>query len=306
MEKKNIHKVFTFKNQKMLYIEKIEIQSIINPVFITTKSNSLFISSYNTDSIIYVYSIPDLIHKNTIGVKGYGPEDFLDFAMFYGSTNEYLYIYGNDYDKLNKYSITSQKELELKSILNIHNEEYMNQPYIFNDSILIYNALPADMAIKKYNIEKQAIPDEIRFKNRNYKNLQFTSDRGYVAANDSFIIYSYLYKKQIDIYYTHNMKLKKRIVGKYKKQKIDIKNPNNNKRHYVNLVVGKKFMYALYKIQNDIPSPEYILEIYDYEGNPIIEYHFDLPPLLFCIDEKEEYLYGYRHDEPNQLLRYKL
>ena len=40
-----------------------------------------------------------------------------------------------------------------------------------------------------------------------------------MAANDSVMIYVYLYKNQIDIYDVKDFRLKRRIVGVYKPQK---------------------------------------------------------------------------------------
>lgn len=51
------------------------------------------------------------------------------------------------------------------------------------------------------------------------------------------------------------------------------------------------------------------LEVYDFNGKPIIKYSFDFSPSTeFCIDEKNAMIYSYKSRDGNQdfLLKYNI
>ena len=48
------------------------------------------------------------------------------------------------------------------------------------------------------------------------------------------------------------------------------------------------------------------MEVYDYEGNPIIEYTFDIIPFYLAVDEQNGYIYATNSNYEDYLLRYKL
>lgn len=108
-----------------------------------------------------------------------------------------------------------------------------------------------------------------------------------MAANDSFIVYPYVYKKQIDIYEIETMTLYKRIIGNYQPQDIKIGDFQNNQIYYLDVTAGKDYFYALCR---DEKQNTY-LEVFDYEGCPKARYSFDIVPYQFEIDEKKGYIY---------------
>ncbi|MBS6239970.1 MAG: hypothetical protein KH897_16750 [Bacteroides sp.] len=65
--------------------------------------------------------------------------------------------------------------------------------------------------------------------------------------------------------------------------------------HYFNIYAGKRYFYALYvghkEKESDDNFFERTLEVYDYGGNPIIKYTFDIIPFYFVVDEENSYIY---------------
>lgn len=178
--------------------------------------------------------------------------------------------------------------------------------HVVHDSILIYSAIPDEFSIKKYDLFNHREIDKIKIKTDDHKESFFYSDRGLVAANDSFIVYSYVFKKQIDIYNISDLKLKKRIIGKSQLEGIAVGDFENNIYQYISIIAKEKYFYALYQGNKAENNHDCIIEVYDYDGNPIIKYDFDIIPFLFEVDEKNRFIYGFNNNYENFLLIYKL
>jgi cephalosporin hydroxylase len=79
-------------------------------------------------------------------------------------------------------------------------------------------------------------------------------------------------------------------------------------RQYLNIYAGKKYFYVIH-IGHKEEDGDYFkrtLEVYDYKGNPIIKYTFDIVPFYYVVDEENGYIYATNSDYEDYLLRYKL
>jgi hypothetical protein len=48
------------------------------------------------------------------------------------------------------------------------------------------------------------------------------------------------------------------------------------------------------------------MEVYDYIGNPVRQFTFDIEPNRFVVDERSMIIYGYSFDHEDYLLRYRI
>lgn len=177
---------------------------------------------------------------------------------------------------------------------------------ILKDSLLIYY-LPDNLEIRKYDLENNVLLDQIKLKKDPHNESFFFSNRGMIIANDSSIVHSYLFKRRIDIYDTKTLELKTVIGDVNHKENIMLGDFENVRYHYINLVAGNKYFYALYSGENNQgDSRGNKIEVYDYNGNPILEYLFDIPPLLYTIDEENKMIYGFSNFHEDYLLSYKM
>ena len=113
------------------------------------------------------------------------------------------------------------------------------------------------------------------------------------------------YIKPFDLYDLETLELKKRIVGEYKLQQPTFK---DEELYYVSAFAGKKYFYALFKGERNAEgkNPSNTIEVYDYDGNPVVRYRFDMPPLFFYPDEKNDCIYATHPSCMDTLLRYDL
>lgn len=93
-----------FPESKKLFAEKILVNEIYSPDFVTKSGNNFIISSSASDTTLFFYETPSLTFKNATGIKGNGPNEIQTFPMFcHTLDNEFLYIKGYSPFSIKKY-----------------------------------------------------------------------------------------------------------------------------------------------------------------------------------------------------------
>ena len=302
-------KISEFQEIKPLKAEMVDLSEIISPEFMTLKGNHLIISSSQSDPTLFVYSTPSLIFTHDFGIKGGGPVDIKLFPMFCESPrSSYLYVWGYSPVMIKKISISENGEVGYNGDITLKSYEAFNNMAIIGDSTFIYY-LPDNLTVKKYNLLNKN-ENSIALPKDDHKESYFYSNRGYIATNESKIIYSYLFKNQIDVYDLKTLKLNTRISDGKKYSKPTLGDFSSITYQYVGLYAGEKYFYALYDgNQRESESggkSSRFLEVYDYDGNPIMKYSFDIHPNLFVVDERNSNIYGFNDEYQDYLLRYNM
>lgn len=297
-----------FPIEKMLTADMVKLNEIINPEFMSICGEHFAISCSVTDPMIYLYSTPSLEFENSFVRKGRGPNEIPIFPMFCKSPdNNSMYIWGYTPVTIKKFHINGDNKPEYEREFRLSRYEAFNYMNILNDSLFLYY-LPDELTIKKYDLVNNCYLDEIKFKMENHKESFFFSNRGMMDANTEKIVYSYIFKKQIDIFDVKTMKRTAQIKTKGKTSVQPSFDFNDVTKYYWNLYAGKDYFYALYGGSNNSENVKNsALEVFDYDGNPIAKYQFDTVPYLFVVDEAKNIIYGYNHDvAPDHLLKFTM
>ncbi len=106
-----------------------------------------------------------------------------------------------------------------------------------------------------------------------------------------------------------NLKLK---IGSDKDDnpgKINSNNFENVIRRYVNIYVSQKHIYVLYRGRTSLEYKNNgykgdVIEVFDFNGNPVARYSFDKSPVLFAVDEATKKMYGYNSLFEDKILLY--
>jgi hypothetical protein len=310
-----------FPITSVLTAEQVPTNVIIAPSFFTMQSKYLCTSTPQKDTVIDLFSTPDLKHIKSFGVKGKGGDEFQAVPMLCGQTNDYIYISGYTPTKIKKIHLNANGTIEVKNEYKIPTLEFFGFLHIVQDSLLLYHCMGSladcSMSIKKVDLTRSKEIGKISIPVTNEHAVSFDMNRGLIAANDSFIVYPYLYKKQIDIYDVNTLKLLHRIKGTGFLQDISGV-PDSIIVHYQAAYAGKNYFYTLYNQRgratyqrNDfVAEADFVasqsLEVYDYDGNPIAEYTFKETIDLFTIDEKNGKIYAYNGINEDYFLRYNL
>lgn len=296
-----------FPKSKRLVAEKIPINEIFSPVFVTKCGNYFVISSSLSDTTLFFYEIPSLTFRKAAGVRGNGVDEIKTFPMFCHTLDDaYLYVKGFSPFTVRKISLDDNASLNFIDEYKLEKGNEYNFMNIINDSLLIYYS-SNQLAITKYDLKNKIVLDEIKLKKDEHHESYYYSNRGIIGANDSFLVYSYLYQNKIDIYDVNDFKLVKSISdGKHLSQ-VSIGDKADIIYHYFNVYAGEKYFYALYVGHRENENfLDRTLEVYDYSGNPVIRYSFDIVPFYFVIDELNGYMYATNSNYEDYLLRYKL
>jgi hypothetical protein len=292
-----------FDREKLLVAEQIRVDEIFSPDFVTLKKNCLIIASSRSDTMLYAYSLPSLACLNRTGTKGQGPDEIQLFPMFCESPgSNYLHVWGYTPLTIRKFSIGDRGEFVAESEYQLSKYETFNCMHVVDDSLFVYY-LPDELAVKKYDLKAKKYLDEIKWEKDDHPESYYWSNRGMIAVNSSNIVYAYFFKKQIDIHDLHTGRRKAVITDGRKYPKPDL-GSRDNPVYYVNMYAGTRQFYALCRENGRNGRDEYSLEVFDYEGNPVIRYTFDTAPFLFAVDEDNGQIYGYSSRHEDDLLKY--
>lgn len=297
-----------FPVEKSLKAIKVPVNETFSADFITKKSDYLFIISAQSDTTIYMYSLPDLKFVRNFGLKGKGPGEF-QLPMFVESSGDDLILWG--FSKLNlvrRFAIDSNARIVKREDYYLKKYETFNQMRLIRDSIFVYSLVPTNYVVREYDLKNRQDLGKIEFEtDRDNDNPSLYSNRGVMTANDSSIVYTYNFKRQIDIYDSKTLALKKTLVGDYKYQKPS-EDFNANVKYYLDVVPGKKYFYALYRGDSERNATERMdaVEVFTYDGTPVVKYTFDIAPNLFYVDEANGVMYGYVYKYPDAIFKYLL
>jgi hypothetical protein len=307
-----------FSVKKTLIAERIPIDQIVAPYFFMLQSKYLCTYSIK-DTMIDLFSLPNLSHVKSFGAKGGAPDEFQGIPMPCKSTNDYVYIQGYTPQKIKKLSIDTNLTVEAQEEYVRTTEEVFGYPHIVQDTFLIYHSMgeyserEPNISIKKMNLKNQEV-EKILIPTSEPENISFDPNRGLITVNDTFIVYLYRYKKQIDVYGVDSLNLMKRLKGKSGHPLPEVGDMENIVEHYKFAHAGKSYFYALYNkggyklYEKRAEDTQLVqsLEVYDYNGNPIVEYIINDPISFLAIDEANNMMYAYDEDDEEHLLRYKL
>lgn len=297
-----------FPKSKQLIAEKIPVHEIFSPDFVTKSGDYFVISSSLSDSTLFLYEIPSLTFRKATGVKGNGPDEIETFPMFcHTLDDDFLYVRGYSPFTIKKIDLDEGAKFNFMDEYELDGDDEYNFMNIVNDSLLIYYS-SNQLAITKYDLKNKMKLGKVELEKDNHHESYYYSNRGIVSANDSFVVYPYLYQKKIDIYDINDFKLVRSLGDESRSSSVSVSDKANITYHYFNVYAGKHYFYALYvgHKEEDEDFLDRTLEVYDYSGNPVIRYTFDIVPFYFAVDEQNGYIYATNSNYEDYLLRYKL
>ena len=296
-----------FPQEKRIQAVKCPEGDVMDPSYMIQKGDYLLVRSGQPKKQLFVFTVPDLRFVCATGNQGRGPEEFSTFPTLVESRTDTFYVFGYAHRHLKSLAVDSAARVHLTECYEIPLHEVFNHMHLIDDSVLLYETVMLPQyAVYKYDLKNRKSIDELKIERETPESeLTFDTSRGYMAANDSVMIYVYLYKNQIDIYDVKDFRLKRRIVGVYKPQKPAFR---NKELYYLGVIPGDKYFYALFKGERTEKGENRsnTIEVYDYDGNPVALYRFDIPPLYFYPDEKNNCIYATHPSCMDTLLRYDL
>lgn len=280
------------------------------------------------NSSIRVYSATDYSFISSFNKR----EEGYDFKMsqMMKSASPYLYMMEvNRKNEIRKFEIDSlgQSVLLQRGYTGVSNS--MNQPYIVNDSLILFDEFIPEASIKIHNLHTNSTELTLPYGTTSLDNRFWDKNMGGLYANDSCIIFVYKYQDRIDFYdwqfnLTHSVNHQKSEPAIYQHESPRDKSPDNV-LYYGFSFMGRNYFYTLYRgvsnrvfrsdsllVNKDFGVYCYgitrnVLEVYGLDGHPVGRFRFDdVSPGVFVVDEEQNRLLGYRDAYPSSLLVYEL
>ena len=232
------------------------------------------------DYFYQAYKLSDFTFVGAFGPRGRGPGEWLNpDVVWTASTSPFFYLCEFSSRQstaiIHKMAIDSLvKLIEVGSFSVEKGNCTMNRPVIKNDSLLVFDEFTPDIrALRVHHLldDHPVITWEYGTTTPMDK-LYLEENRGILRANDSSIVFIYLYKDMIDIM-DWDLKLKKRINYQRRKPVLH-ENLPDNKIYHTATFLGENFLYAFY---SDIPETErkarnrhsLALEVFDMNAIPV-------------------------------------
>jgi hypothetical protein len=288
-----------FPNSFDLKGRKIVVDDVFKLTRMIVLDDLLFISCFECDTMLFVYSLPEFKLIRNYGNKGQGPGELLYPIFLAGSSNR-LNLWGfSELKKIKQFDVTNVADITLIKEFVLSYPTGYNDMHIVKDSFLIYSEFPEKLAMTKMNLYNQEDKIEYNFKEnpKTGKEMFFQDNQGHLAASDKGIAYLYYYKNKIDFF-----DLNLSLVGTTNSKNInpsiivDINLAGENTVYYKQFYSGKESLYVHYKgfpSKNDNLNHGACIEQYDWRGNKIAQYNLDVPIDIFVVNESQSKLYTY-------------
>jgi len=302
-----------FPFEETLTQELMPLQGITYPLWLEVEHPFLIVQNMQrSDSIFHVYDLANYELKSAFGRTGRGPEEF-GFVQVYHTPFSDVFIGDVNTNVIHKFEINEEGQSLYKDTIQAKYKEHsiVNAAFI-NDSLYV---LADALYMPEGNLDLLSLQNEEVIKTKPYRDPEESLDAGYVFANESRIVLSYICKKQID-FMDIDLNLIKRVEFKYD-YPYDITDENwrNVKQSYNFCYLGKRYLYALF-FGRSLEEHETLafrgtyLEVFDLDGNPVARYYLDgITPNNFVVDEETFTLYGVLYNNAevvDSLVVYKL
>ena len=168
----------------------------MDPNYMIQKGDYLLVQSGQPQKQLFVFTVPDLNFVCATGNKGKEPDEIPFPPMLVESRTDTLYVFGYAYRHLKSLKVDSAARVHLTERYEIPLYEVFNYMHLIDDSVLLYETVMLPQyAVYKYDLKNRKSIDELKIERETPESeLTFDTSRGYMAANDSVMIYVYLYK----------------------------------------------------------------------------------------------------------------
>ena len=300
-----------FPIERYIEYSTYDTYGIFDPIEVVLSNKYLILKGMKSDPIFQQYELPNMHYVKSFGNRGRGPNEFSSPPMMYslrGQEKIYISHSCSEGESFTGYLISENGDLIPQDTLIATNGNGLyNNYHIINDSLLVYNLLPNEFGIEKINLSTNSFPTKIQFtKNKHYKGEDFFHpDFGTLSVNNQYIVYVYMFRKQIDIYNLDDLTLKVRLLAKRHRQTITTS--EQSKRYYYDVYVTENFIYAVYiDPDTDDKKNKYFVEVFDFNGTPVKRYNIGTSLWgMFAVSSDDSTMYSYNW-ELEKILKFDL
>jgi hypothetical protein len=297
MEVKHISKPL-FEKQISLQADSVHISEAIYPYGWQLSGDQLIVLSVqNRDYFLYTFSVPDFKLLYKYGQYGQGPGEFIAVNWMNAIRENQLGLY--DIPRLSMYLYDLKSDtLNICKIYKFNKwDKNLCKPYTFiqqlTDSIFLLKAdMKNETAIEVVNINSGAILQT--FQNLIIRKPGITYSAYYfeMASNAKKLVLAYSRIDRLEIFQYDTKMNPSLIIGSDEDQG-DKEELNDYIRYYTRVLCDEKYIYCLYQGKVEKELKKSYIEIYTFDGSPVIQIELDRYIKSILLDKTKNCIYGY-------------
>jgi hypothetical protein len=311
--------VTDFPKKAELSVSVIKTEPIIlypEQMFIT--GNQLFVFQSKKDTLFDVFRLPDCMYMYSVGTKGQGPNEFLrpnSGTIQPVNDNEFTVL---DYHAVKRVAVKENGTLETVESFTPFKVFPINGYAMINDSLFCSYAFCAmgktgdfdfeyNMVNRYTKIEKMFSPyPKLTAKNYEgdekcqiYHKSRIVHPKGHLFA--SF----YFYFKHFRIYNYKGEIIKEISVKTEPYNSDNLEDFEKRKFYFIKPFATDHYIYVMCKHSN-AGSHQQELQVWDWDGNPVIQYFLNGDFSTYAISEKYRKLYATNTTNEDEIYTYDL
>jgi hypothetical protein len=308
IQENSVNEVKKFSNTNNLIGTTIKTNAkIVVPSKIYTVDDKLIVYDNSINNIFKVFKLPEMEFLYSWGTKGQGPNEFINI------TDNSMHIYKNKLEILDWQNLkVFQIQNDAFRLVEQHNLPSLgtpiNQLVRINDSIYFADNSMINKEEFEHvilNVKSQKVigkfgeysDDGLIFKNVSERYLASSKSNTVSLINGKFSTFYYKFNR-FKIYGLDGKFLKSIVLDIDKSKDFSLKSENDNIIFFADPLAIDNYIYVLFinkskdEIENDLTNYKPKIQIWDWEGNPILEYVLDKPITAFYVSKWNRKLYG--------------
>ena len=289
-------------------VQNIEADSVIVPPNILictdlfTTQDMLVVYGRTNDTLFSFWSLPECKYLFSAGFKGQGPNDFIELEPNFVSTpagfkacelntyqiKEIKVDPTGLFEVIKSQNIQTDKEWSLNRFLFLENNTFCYTPFMGEYEYILIKENGKSEPFGDYPTHLLQTEEKTL---SNYNKMTVASPKG-----DKFAAF-YVYAKALRIFSSGGKLLKEVAIETKEKQKKETRTMYYTYRPRVT----EKHIYALITENN-----KDFLEIWDWDGNPIIKYALDKRITDFTISERHNKIYALNANKEGVIYTFQL
>jgi hypothetical protein len=257
----------------------------------------IILSAQDRDYFLYAFSVPDFKLLYKYGKYGEGPDEFIAVNWLNTTKENQLGLYDIPRLSMYLYNLESDTLYRNKTFKFNQWENSLCKPYSFiqqlNDSVFL---LKADMKeyteIEVVDINSNTVLQT--FRNliiRKPKTIYTTYYFG-MAANEKNLVLAYKYMNRLEVFEYDTIMKPGLIIGSDRDQH-ELKRWEDYTTYYTQVLCDDNYIYGLYQGRKENEIMNSYIEIYKFDGTPVLQIELDRYIYSIQPDKKRNCIYGY-------------
>jgi hypothetical protein len=260
----------------------------------------IILSVQDRDYFLYTFSVPDFKLLYKYGKYGQGPDEFIAVNWLNTTKENQLGLYDIPRWNMYLYNLESDTLYKDKTFKFNQWEKGLCKPYSFiqqlNDSVFL---LKADMKeyteIEVVDINSNIVLQTFRNQITRKPNTIYTTYYFGMTANEKNLVLAYKYMNRLEIFEYKTVMEPSLIIGSDRDQH-DLKRLEDYVTYYTQVLCDDKYIYGLYQGRNENEIKNSYIEIYKFDGTPVLQIELDRYIYSIQLDKKRNCIYGYSPD----------